>query len=361
MPFEEDPMDKVLALADMPQDRASLLAQMYPANQPLSEGDYGQDMMVSLPGQQLGGEFRAGPGESEVLAQSQPFAGPPPERQQVRVTRVPEAQAPAPAPQSKPFDWQRALTAFSGGDVGALDRKRQLEAEAPVRQAMQQAQMAELAERGQERHAKSQELRDSMDPGSELSRAAADDYARSSLAKAELLAKRNPKLAAMFENEAKRAQGKSRAQIAQMAKTSAELMGDFGRMLDRDVRQRMMDSRDADVQADNERADKSLAYKTRPRPPKSTEIKLKMPDSKTVEHYNTRTVALREIDDMLKLLPKVTYTGYGAETANQIMSKLPGKLDARSDADREFVSLLGKLRAKERKDLRRGAVEVRHQ
>lgn len=200
-------------------------------------------------------------------------------------------------PREAPFDLNRWLTAFGKGDVGAYDARKRYQDEAPQRQ--QQA-----AEAREERKARLQEL----------------------------------------------LEGSKHRRAMDMERLRALLEGSRARQ---EMEQKRLDQRQADIDADNARADDLAKAKTRPRVSKGggATVKLKMPDGKTVEHFNQRTVALREIDDMLKLLPGVRYTGYGAETANTVMSKLPGGMDMRNDAERKFVSLLGKLRAKERKEI----------
>ncbi len=400
---DSDNTDELLGSAPE-MDRRQTLAEMYPLNQPLpgdprdedggdpsldiepgdtdDPNDPDRNMMVSLPGQQLGSELKTRPNRPDMANGSTPPVGPPPEIRPVRLPsyepappprddRQPPARAQTEeAPKERGFDWGRALTAFGGGDVGAYDARRRDERDAPFKrkQAEQEHAMrqADLDDRMGDRKAKRQELLDAMNPNSEGSKSAQADHARLNAMRAELLATSNPRLAELFRNAATGAAGKSRMQLLQSEKANSTLMGDFGKMVDRAVREKMMSSREADTTADNTRADKQTAANVRKidadiaRPRGTgkapTALQIKMPNATTVDTYNKRTVAMREIDDMLKLLPGVTYTGKGAEGMNGLFSSMPDSLDLRSDTDRKFASLVGKMRAKERHDIYGAAI-----
>ena len=80
-------------------------------------------------------------------------------------------------------------------------------------------------------------------------------------------------------------------------------------------------------------------------------VKVKLPGETTLKDHRMRAVSLSEIDEILKLLPKVRYLGVGGETANQVAGMLPGGLDPRNPEEKKAAALLGRLRAPERNKL----------
>jgi hypothetical protein len=80
-------------------------------------------------------------------------------------------------------------------------------------------------------------------------------------------------------------------------------------------------------------------------------VQIKRPPETTLRYYRDRIIARNQIKRLRELLPKVRYLGIGADTANATMSGLPGGLDPRNASEREFASLIKRLRAPERKNI----------
>lgn len=228
-------------------DRRALLAQMYPADQPLPDGGGANDAMVSLPGGQLGGEIRAAPAQPEPASPAR----------QPAVTKVPEEKPGG----GYSFDLARGLTGFAGGPgaIAAYDKAEQERKEAPLKLEMQRG---ELADKQAERSTKLKDIRDAMDPGSESSRAAQESFAAINDARAKVLADKNPALARVFAQAAASAQGKTRLQLNNAEAHHKQVMGEILKVIDADARQALaaqgQDTRARGVAAQEKVADSTI-------------------------------------------------------------------------------------------------------
>lgn len=270
------------------------------------------------------------------------------------------------------FDWARGLFAAGGGNLSAFDADRERQERAPYERA------AALQENF-DREATRQMARQAMDPLSQVSKQKQAEYANEMDMRAAMHAQAGQnELAQRYADEAKRANTMSASQIASSAKMFGGLFADSVKMSEvaakreampynmamkeREVAARELQARNtgaqgwARIQGDeqerelrrNERADAVAAKKEA-----ATEARnSKLPSGEQVAKYNQRKVAANEVAQALQLLPSVTYTGAGAETANWAMSKDPtGMLDKRSEADKKFVGILNSLRAKARNQI----------
>lgn len=216
------------------------------------------------------------PGEEEPLPQaSAPLASADPNfRPQPTVTAVPRQPLPMPTQSIAPptqdkggFNWQRAIAGFTGGQGGieSFDRSQIARENAPLQRATQQMQQqlaaGELHDKQADRALKSQELRDAMDPNSDLSKASSAEYAALNNARADLLAESNPKLAEHFRQAAQRASTMSRLQIGNTEKANSEIMGNFMKMIDMQARQALA-SQGNELRERGVNAQEMMAYNT---------------------------------------------------------------------------------------------------
>lgn len=219
------------------------------------------------------------PQASAPIASADPSFRPSPQQPQVRV--VPQAQPQPPpaapraqAPQEQGFNFERAVAGLTGGASGiaAYDKARQERAEAPLRRKNQEEQLeltrmqreatvGDIKDKQADRVLKSQELRDAMDPNSELSKASAAEYAALNNARADMLAESNPKLADHFRQAAGRAAKQSRMQIGNTEKANSEIMGNFLKMLDMKAKQSLAEQGN-DLRARGVKAQEMMAYNT---------------------------------------------------------------------------------------------------
>jgi len=166
--------------------------------------------------------------DAKIQAMAQQAQAAPPTQQAQPIAQ----QAPQPSPpRERGFDFERAVAGLTGRGAGiaALDNSRlaaqRQQSDEAIRQQQMQSHQAEQA-------LKQTELRDSVNPQSELSRVAVEEYARTNMARAAILKDQNPKLAAMFEQAAKSSAGKSRMQIMQAEKSNQQMMGELLKMID---------------------------------------------------------------------------------------------------------------------------------
>lgn len=149
--------------------------------------------------------------------------------------------APEPAKKSGGLNLARALYAFGGGDINAYDRNRREAREAPLKLKMQQQELADKRQATlgaqQERTLKSQELRDSIDPKSELSKSSATQFAQLNAARADLLQKYNPRLAQAFADAAFDAAGRSRIDIVRSGEQLDKLWKNFEGLMSNEAKQ----------------------------------------------------------------------------------------------------------------------------
>lgn len=264
------------------------------------------------------------------------------------------------------FDWARAFWAAGGGDLGSFDAER------ARKQARQDKQIADFDAR--------QLVKDGMDPQSSMSRARQQEYAQTMATRAQIAQDAGMgQLAKMFSEQAQMAPTMSATQIERASQNYGGLMKESMSAMDMMARQQLakqgLDLRQRSTEATEQiargnqglkaaelsgrREDREMDRELRREMHHDSLLAKKeaaeekkrsaLPAGEQVAKYNERKVAENEINQALKLLPGVTYTGVGAETANNIMSKDPtGLLDKRSDADRQFVGLLNSLRAKAR-------------
>ncbi len=150
---------------------------------------------------------------------------------------LPQSAAPRQVPteivpsQGRPFDWGRALTSFSGGDVGAYDARQRYRESAPQRQAeFEDAQFQR------------QQARALIDPTSQQSRDAQQNFASFVQGAADNPAfSRFPKIQEMLKQQAAGAWNKSAAQVASVEKAIPSYLGDLLKGVGEDNRAALSD------------------------------------------------------------------------------------------------------------------------
>lgn len=232
------------------------------------------------------------------------------------------------------FDFARGLAGFSGGAAGisAYDKAAQERKEGPIKLQMQQG---ELADKQAERATKLKDIREAMDPNSEASKSAQQSAAMLNQARAQILAGKNPALAKMFADAATGAKGKTRLQLANAEKNYAQIMGEFGKMVDSEARQKLaaegMDLKRQGVaaQQDNAAATRALSrdqLSETTRHNKATEDgKITARIEQEQEKLNEKVAGLNEQDELMHMVgeqKKKVNTGILANATQQLLKKV---------------------------------------
>lgn len=310
----------------------------------------------------------------EVLPDSTPlppqaFQQPAPQPQ-ISIQQIPQP-APQPAPQDDGFDIRRLMHTLGGGTALDYDKFKAQERESSLNNDMRRQQIAlgnlDLQDRQEERHLKAQELRDSINPQSQLSQSTAAEMARLNNARAQMLADKNPNLAKMFATAAQGAAGRSRLDLMRTGSHLDTLWNNFTGMMNADAKNALasegMNLRREGVQAqkDNAQATRQLGYARLgedTRHNQTTEeiarnkVDEKLPAGGEIKTYRDSEEGLKKIERIKQLLAsgKVRYMGYGAQALANLASKLPGK-DPLTPEERELSGLLGWVAAPERHEL----------
>lgn len=255
------------------------------------------------------------------------------------------------------FDWRRAIVAAGKGDVGAYDRNRALRDPLSLESQQRDALLEEQAAKRQQAAL----ARARLDPNSEASKAARSEYAQLLASYAAL-----PDLPAGLKAELAAAQERAtRMSGAQIDKALPQVMNlmKFAQSSQHNRAQESIAAgtlgvRRSDVQADNTRQTDALEETKRHNrvmeanaDPANKPVKVKLPGETTLKQYRERSLARKQIARLRELFPKVRYTGAGADSLNAMLSKAPGELDVRNPEEREFASIIKRLRAPERKNI----------
>ena len=198
-----------------------------------------------------------------------PQAEPIPQPARQPLQARPQPSTPAPQPQAEGgFDWSRALTALSGGNVGALDSMRASKAQ----QALAQKQDARRAESDayalDEQKRRAEILRSASDPQSDASRKMREEV----LTGFEVIGESMPGMKPMLQKFAASMQNMSATDMLAMQERMGGVLNiarqaghdranEAKSALDRDLRERQIDATISDRAEDNKRANSEMGFK----------------------------------------------------------------------------------------------------
>lgn len=251
--------------------------------------------------------------------------------------------------QAPAFDWRRAIVAAGKGDVRQYDANKLRREQAPALDEQRRATRARLdpmsPESKQAQDDFAAQLRMySQIPGlpdgirgeldaqaANVGRLSASQVERATLGVQRLLG--SALRGAGIEGVATRAQQGHELRVAegeQRARERAQRLGLDWAQLTEQQRHNLATEANADP---------------------AVKVQHKLPVETTLRQYRDRSVALKQIKRLRELLPKVRYLGAGADNLNALLSQAPGGLDVRTPEEREFASLIKRLRAPERKNI----------
>jgi hypothetical protein len=210
----------------------------------------------------------------------------------------------------------------------------------------------------EEKKLKTQQLRDSMTGDSQLSRSYADQYKQMNLARAEILAERNPTLAARFKGLAESADGRSMMELSKLEDGNKQIMGEFGKIIDAEARRALTErqlgiqgslaqSTIKDREVGNELARERLNLEKN----KDLNINVRKPQEKLNKEINDLTQALENMQKLEGTKEEVN-TGFVIDK----LAKLGEKFDLTSDDRQRFNALTARIFNKETKELAGSAV-----
>lgn len=276
----------------------------------------------------------------------------------------------------------RGLTAFGGGDVGALDKMRADRESAPFRKKMESAQLAQMEEGVSGRRVANQRALEMIDPNSAYSKQRQTEHAETMKATADVL--RNvpqfKSLASLYESEAANAAGKTAAHLDASAERLGKALGASRQVVDAMAQQELAKQgqgmRERGVVAQEQLAKNTLsntavdnrlaqqkfefekeeAAKRDSRQTQQVEAKINKPQEKLNKDINDINIAIKNMDDIDKLKNDVD-TGLYVDKASKFANKYISS-DLTSQSRKELESLVARVFNKETKSLAGSAVSA---
>src|SRR5258706_4502168 len=166
------------------------------------------------------------------------------------------------------FALARGLTAFGGGDVGALDRMRQEQRNAPFRAKKDEAELAQMNENLAGKKLSNSKAAEMINPNSAYSKQRQKEHAALMSATAAVL-KNIPQfhsLASLYESEATGAEGKTAAHLDASAERLGKALGQNRQVIDTMAREelakQMAGQRERGVTAQEKLAENTISNTT---------------------------------------------------------------------------------------------------
>ncbi len=260
------------------------------------------------------------------------------------------------------MDVQRALMGLVHGVEGirAVDSSRAQKAQTKLAQ-QKQAQEMELGQFTlDEQKKRAAMMQAAADPNSAVSAGMRDEVATGLGIRAQM----HPELKPLLDGMAQHLQGMSATDMMSMQGRLKDLFDDARAMAHNRATEEMarakLDQGERQIQATAEDKKQGRAIQWQQLHQQAEHLRQQDADRKErlgalpegeLKRYREIGNAEAEVQKLRELLPKIRYTGWGAQALNSGFQKMPSFADLRTPEEREFVTLIGRLRAPERKDL----------